>query len=406
MFQAFFRANGIPCIIADPREAEYDGKKLTFGGEPINFVYKRVITGELLAKRNEAKPLLAAYRDRAACFANSFRSRLADNKVIFALLSDPELADRFSAEERAVAAACIPWTRRVAQGRTRVGNDVVDLVEYLRTHREELVMKPNTDYGGRNVAIGTETPQGEWESVIDKALAGDWVVQKRVTIPEEQFPVVSGTGLTFEPRKVNINPFALGGSYGGCVSRLSTQSIINVRRRRRRNPPVRRRQLNPSRPFPDPHGGPVLMQPTVLVYSSHERCNYIHNDWIVQRALRGNHRILFLPLSASTDDADSLHHQEYNWERFSYFFDFYKQYGLDAFPFFLREGLQQADVSKLWEALGTAEVVILGGGRPRNGHAPVPRARRAVLPATATSSSAFCSTAGRMGFLRSDSRRA
>jgi peptidase E len=109
------------------------------------------------------------------------------------------------------------------------------------------------------------------------------------------------------------------------------------------------------------------MQPTVLAFSSHEKCNYIHNDWIAQRALRGNHRILFLPLSASTDDADSQQHQEFNWSSFRRFFDQYRSFGLDAFPFYWHNDLQRSDVERLWEALGTAEVVILGGGRPRGG---------------------------------------
>jgi uncharacterized circularly permuted ATP-grasp superfamily protein len=98
----------------------------------------------------------------------------------------------------------------------------------MRKHRDELVMKPNTDYGGRNVYIGAEVESGEWDDAIEKALKGDWVIQHKVKIPEESFPVITDEGLTFEYRKVNINPFALGGRYGGCVSRLSTESIINV----------------------------------------------------------------------------------------------------------------------------------------------------------------------------------
>jgi hypothetical protein len=85
------------------------------------------------------------------------------------------------------------------------------------------------DYGGCNVYIGAEVDSDEWDDVIEKALKGDGVIQHKVAIPEEPFPVITDGGLTFENRKVNINPFALGGSYGGCVSRLSTESIINVR---------------------------------------------------------------------------------------------------------------------------------------------------------------------------------
>jgi len=229
LFQTYFRDKGLFCTIADPRDAEYDGKTLSFGGEPVNFVYKRVIVGELLAKRDEAKAFLNAYRGHAACFANSFRSRLADNKAILALLSDPALNSRFSKEEREVVAASIPWTRRVAEGRTLVGEREVDLVDYIRHHRAELVLKPNTEYGGRDVFIGPEVSDADWDAVIGRALGSDWVVQHLVAIPEEPFPVVTPEGLTFQSRKVNINPFALGGAYGACVSRLSTQSIINVR---------------------------------------------------------------------------------------------------------------------------------------------------------------------------------
>ena len=228
LIQAHFVRHGVPCFIADPREAEYDGTTLSFAGEPVSLVYKRVIVSELLARKDDVQPLLRAYRERAACFANSFRSRLADNKSVLALLSNPEYTHFLSAEEQAVAAATIPWTRRVAEGRTTVGDRTVELAEYVRSHRADLVMKPNSDYGGHNVFIGSETAQGQWEEALGTALAGDYVVQQRLSIPEEDYPVVTADGLTFEPRKVNINPFALGGQYGGCISRLSTQSVINV----------------------------------------------------------------------------------------------------------------------------------------------------------------------------------
>jgi uncharacterized circularly permuted ATP-grasp superfamily protein len=228
MFRELFEANGIPCTVADPREAELDGETLSFGGFETTLVYRRVIAGELLAKKDEARPLLDAYRRRAACFINSFRSRLADNKAIFWLLSDPALARHFSDEENAVFRATIPWTRLVRPGRTDVDGEDVDVLDYVRANRERLVIKANVSYGGRDVVLGWETSQNAWEQAIETALGGSWVVQRRVAIPEELFPVITGAELTFEPRKININPFALGGRFGGCVSRLSTQSIINV----------------------------------------------------------------------------------------------------------------------------------------------------------------------------------
>ena len=104
------------------------------------------------------------------------------------------------------------------------------------------------------------------------------------------------------------------------------------------------------------------MRATALVYSSHDRCNYIHNDWIVQRALQGNRQIMHLPMSMGPQ-----HSQEYGWGNFRWYFDFYRDLGLEAFPFFWNDGLRKEDVDKLMHWLWHAEVVILGGGNPTLG---------------------------------------
>ena len=101
------------------------------------------------------------------------------------------------------------------------------------------------------------------------------------------------------------------------------------------------------------------MHGTVLIYSSHSRSNWIHNDFIVQRALSGwaDKRVLFLPMSEADRGA-----QQFGWDQFRWFFDQYAGYGLEYFPFFWSEDLSKHDVDQLWHLLWTSEVVILGGG--------------------------------------------
>ena len=109
------------------------------------------------------------------------------------------------------------------------------------------------------------------------------------------------------------------------------------------------------------------MNPTTLVYSSHSRCNYIHNDRIVQRALSGNREILFLPMSEGEDGWDEYRRQEFRRRNFEWYFNFFHHYGLNAFPFFWNSNLRREDVDRLIHTLQTAEVVILGGGNPYTG---------------------------------------
>jgi hypothetical protein len=106
---------------------------------------------------------------------------------------------------------------------------------------------------------------------------------------------------------------------------------------------------------------------TGLLYSSHNRSEYIHNHFIVQRALRGNGRILFLPMSAPPRGQNDYERQDYEWGTFRWYFDFYERYGLRATPFFWSGGLGQDDVDVLWHELYNADVVILGGGNSRTG---------------------------------------
>jgi uncharacterized circularly permuted ATP-grasp superfamily protein len=223
-----FEERGLRCVLADPREMELRNGWLWAGTERVDLVYRRAVLSELLEKKDEVAPLLRAYDSRVAVFVNSFRCRLSEDKVFFALLTDEAFAHLMTEEERALAARCVPWTRRVAERRTRRGGREVDLVPHLVERREELVLKPAHGYGGRSVFIGSETSPAEWEAAVLAACREPWVVQERVPIPEETFPVCEAGALAFQGFKLNANPFYVGGAEVGAIARASRSSVINV----------------------------------------------------------------------------------------------------------------------------------------------------------------------------------
>ena len=99
---------------------------------------------------------------------------------------------------------------------------------FVVENREQLVLKPTHEYGGRSVFLGWETAPGAWEAAVRAALEAPWVVQERVLIPEEPFPVFEGGALDFVSLKVNANPFYVAGQPVGAVTRASRSSVINV----------------------------------------------------------------------------------------------------------------------------------------------------------------------------------
>jgi hypothetical protein len=218
------RAAGIEAIVATTEEVAYDGSTLRVGGEPTELVYRRVLIDDL-----EEGDLTAAARDGSVCVVNPARARVANNKKLFALLEDPRFAHLVEPREREVIAATIPWTRVLRPGRVTYGEWVVDLLDFVSDNRLRLVLKPASEYGGQGVSLGIETEQADWDRIIhEHSERGDYVVQEYVPVPEEMFPTIEDGHVQMRLKRFNINPFGIGGRYGGMITRISDRAVINV----------------------------------------------------------------------------------------------------------------------------------------------------------------------------------
>ncbi len=106
------------------------------------------------------------------------------------------------------------------------------------------------------------------------------------------------------------------------------------------------------------------MQPTCFVYSSHNRCEYIHRWWIVERALQSqdNKSILYLPMSEQGSGGAFGSPQQFGWGKFEWYLDRFRQWGLNSYPFYWTDDIGQYDASIFFDSVASSEVVILGGG--------------------------------------------
>ena len=227
ILQKYFTAEGYSTIIADPDDLRYHDGQLSCGDFVIDIVYKRVVIHEFLERCAEDHPLAQAYADRRVCIANSFRTKLAHKKAGFAILSNPRYIDLFAADELQVLRRHIPWTRRVTEGKTSFEDGEHDLIQLIRREREQLVLKPNDDYGGHGVFLGWETSPAEWEHAIALSLERPYVVQQRVPLKKVAMPTFSG-GLRLDEMFVDFNPFLFHNEVEGALIRLSSSSLLNV----------------------------------------------------------------------------------------------------------------------------------------------------------------------------------
>ena len=230
LYQEYFEAMGVRCVVADVRDCELLNGRLVAAGTPIDLIYKRVLIGELVAREGLDHPIVRAVRSGGVCMVNPFRCKILHKKASLAVLSDERNADLFAGAELKAIAEHIPWTRRVEQRKTEYRGKTIDLVPWIEAHRGQLVLKPNDDYGGTGVVLGWEVGESAWGAAIHKALEEPFVVQERIGLPEEPFPSWGGNGeLVFAQRIVDTAPFVFGGAYAdGCLTRVSTATLVNV----------------------------------------------------------------------------------------------------------------------------------------------------------------------------------
>ncbi len=227
MFQRYFHEHGLACVICAPEDLELRRDRLYARGERVHLVYRRVLTSELLARRDVAKPLVGAYLKGAAVVVNSFRAKLLHKKMSLALLSDDRYAQLYTPGQRAAIARHIPWTRKVREGHTTYGGKVVDLAEFVLKQRARLVLKPNDEYGGKGVVLGWTVDAHEWEQTLLAALTSSFVVQERVEVPREPFPVLL-ENVHFLDLAADLDPYLFWGKAQGDLCRLSSSALLNV----------------------------------------------------------------------------------------------------------------------------------------------------------------------------------
>jgi hypothetical protein len=148
---------------------------------------------------------------------------LADKRNL-ALLSELQGSDLFSAEDRDLIRAHVPWSRLVLpDGATGRGGKAAPTFGELLAGRERLVLKKGLSFKGQDVVIGPRTSPQDWETALRRALAeGRWMVQEHVAsrpylyYDRECGPV---------PHEVVWGTFCFGSTYGGEFLRMVAEGL-------------------------------------------------------------------------------------------------------------------------------------------------------------------------------------
>ena len=208
---------------------EYRNGKLYAGNFPVDLIYKRVLITELVEQGGIDHPVIQAVLDNAVCMVNPFRCKILYKKTSLAVLSDEQNEHLYKKEQLRAIKEHIPWTRTVEERRTIHDGKPVDLVPYILKYKEQFLLKPNDEYGGKGIVMGWLVDDGKWEEAVNAALKTPHVVQERVDIPWEPYPSLVDGRVQIMNRMVDTAPFTYYGEYmDGCLTRLGTDPLLNV----------------------------------------------------------------------------------------------------------------------------------------------------------------------------------
>ena len=103
------------------------------------------------------------------------------------------------------------------------------LLTFAQRNREQLVLKPNDDYGGQGVLLGWRPTRPRWDRALAAAQAAPFVLQERVPVPVEDYPTwTPEEGLRITPRYVDSDPCVYGDRATGCLTRIAATALLNV----------------------------------------------------------------------------------------------------------------------------------------------------------------------------------
>ncbi len=201
------------------------GMRLTHGGLPIHGVIEH-------SHQPTPQDVYRCFKAETIRLYNGPLSQVLSDKRNLALLSEHADSGAFDAEERALIAAHVPWSRAVADKVVTWQDEEAPLRELLLRHQDRFVVKPATGMRGDGVAVGPRIGREAWEQAVAGAFAeSGWLAQQA----EHSRPYLGQSGAAGAvPHDVVWGTFCFGDRYAGGFLRLMPQGggdgIINSAR--------------------------------------------------------------------------------------------------------------------------------------------------------------------------------
>lgn len=219
IFREHFEQKGLQAEVCDVRDLQYKGGRLLGkSGLPVDAIYRRAVTSDILDHYDQSSALLDAVRDDAVLLVGDFHTQLVHNKTIFRVLQHPATLALLTPEEQAYVRAHVPVTISFAEA---------DPEQVIR-EKDAWILKPLDSYGSRGVYAGVEYDAEGWRRAVESITHREGYLLQEFYMPyvTENYGLV---GDSFQKaRYYNLTGvYVYDGNVQGVYSRVSLTPIIS-----------------------------------------------------------------------------------------------------------------------------------------------------------------------------------
>lgn len=219
-FARRFQKAGYETEICNIRDMTYrDGVLYSAAGHPIDLIYRRAVTCDIMAHYDEVQPFIQAVKDQNVCVMGSICTQIPHNKWLFKMLHDQATLMFLTDEEQQFVKDHIPYTNLMDSRFCKM--------EYILDDKDRWIIKPLDSYASRGVFAGIDYNDADWEDIIHRHWNKNYIYQEYYHPYRTDNICFRDAHPEFHPYTNMSGLYVYNGEFAGIYSRLSTGGIIS-----------------------------------------------------------------------------------------------------------------------------------------------------------------------------------
>jgi len=231
LYHKYLKKNGFNVITAKPEEFTFNGKELTCHDTKIKLIIFPQPVRNISFFNTCMKPVIEAFIEGKVFIIDTFRSLLASEKSLFALISDRKNYSFYDDREIKFIKKHIPWTRIIRhEYTTDIDGNEVDLIDYIIANQDRLVLKKSSEITGDHVGPAWDMNPMDWKTLVSWILSSKelWVAQEKIEFNSSERYVIEDDSIKLKKIFWCVHPYIFNGKFQTCYGKTSDEPVVNT----------------------------------------------------------------------------------------------------------------------------------------------------------------------------------